>query len=99
MEQAQRLIDDEHPLKDTPIRDVLPVLRRCCCKLPSFIPNSREPESSDSDEEAYGHTIETKSDRTDSVESDVIKPLIDMPAFGGWFKPVPPKKQTQLELY
>lgn len=44
--QAQRFIDEERPLKDTPIQDVLPTLRKCCCKLklPAFIPNAEEEE-------------------------------------------------------
>ena len=67
-------------MRDAPIRDVLPFLRKCCCKLPSFIPNSREQddeEGKDSDEEFAEEDIDkhdgTTSMRTGSSESEPVK--------------------------
>ena len=40
MEMAQKLIDKEHPLRDTAVWVTLPCLRPCRRRIPDFVPKS-----------------------------------------------------------
>ena len=83
-------------MRDVPIYDVLPFLRKCCCKLPSFIPNSaarEDDEGKDSDgeladdESIFDRNDGTNSQRTGSAESDAAKLLTPVENNAkGWFK-------------
>jgi hypothetical protein len=72
-DQAQRLVDQERPLKDVPIQYVLPFLQKCCWKLPSFIPHSQdELATSDSEDEHIETDENAESERTDSGGPDDV---------------------------
>ena len=61
LEQAQKLADESRPLRYAPIEDVLPVLRKCRCKLSCFFSNSPEVDES---------AEETTNEATSSLNSE-----------------------------
>ena len=68
---AQKMIDREHPLKNTLIWVTLPYLKPIRRWLPGFIPNSAEDSSSDSENEV--ETVEVQGDNKSKADKRKIR--------------------------